>query len=169
MKRLSVAEYPLPGFGYETSEIPTPKWDLYSNWQLAFFSVPDAAQFFVQGKESDMLSWYFYHASYSGNDAISSGDFDRYVRALSKPGFLRSNLNYFSQKTVAADATFFNSTLKVDKLQMPVLALGGEASFAPAELLRSLFGPMATDLSVDIIPKAGHWIGERPFPTNYQA
>ena len=41
---------------------------------------------------------------------------------------------------------------------MPVLAMGGEASFAPESLLRAAMEPLAADLTTAIIPKAGHWI-----------
>jgi pimeloyl-ACP methyl ester carboxylesterase len=55
VKRLGVSEYPLPGFGYESSQSPAPYWDLYANWQPAFFSVPDAPEFFIRGKgEADV-------------------------------------------------------------------------------------------------------------------
>lgn len=43
---------------------------------------------------------------------------------------------------------------------MPVLAMGGEASFAPAEQLKAAFSPVAADLTTYVIPKAGHWIGD---------
>lgn len=47
VKRLVVAEFALPGFGYETSATPASYWDLYANWQLEIFSVTDAAEFFL--------------------------------------------------------------------------------------------------------------------------
>jgi hypothetical protein len=39
---------------------------------------------------------------------------------------------------------------------MPVLALGGDASFAPASALLTAFAPVAGDLAVDVITKAGY-------------
>ena len=57
VKMLGFSEYLLPGFGYEGAQAPAPYWDLYANWQLAFFSVPDAAEFFIRGREKDMLNW----------------------------------------------------------------------------------------------------------------
>lgn len=163
VKRAGFAEYPLPGFGYETSSDPTPSWDLYSNWQLAFFSIPDAAQFFIQGRESEMLAWYFFHASYSGSTAISQADLDRYTTQISRPGFLRSSMGYFAAATVAADAAFFNTSLAQSPITQPALVLGGEASFAPASLLRELWGPVVSNLTAEIIPKAGHWPGTIEF------
>jgi hypothetical protein len=53
---LVVSEYVLPGFGYETFSDPSPSWTLYSNWQLAFFSIPDAAAALISGREREMLA-----------------------------------------------------------------------------------------------------------------
>ena len=158
VKRAVFAEYPLPAFGYENTQPYELNNTLYQNWQLAFFSVPDAAQYFIQGREKEMLAWYFFHSAYAGNAVISDDDLDYLTREISKPGFLRSGLEYFA--TTYADAMFFNSTIRNHPLEMPMLVLGGEASFAPVSLLRGTWGPVGTDVSYDVVPKAGHWIGE---------
>ena len=160
--RLGVSEYPLPGFGYEQFWVPSSGggigWTQYNNWQLGFFSVPDAAQYFIQGQEKQMLAWYFFHSSYAGNDAISEDYLNRYATSISKLGFLRAMFGYFSVQTVTSDSQFFNSTVGKQKLGMPVLALGGEASLSSVSLIQQLFGPVASDLQADVVPKAGHWI-----------
>ena len=161
IKRVGFSEYLLPGFGYEAASAPAPNWDTYQNWQLAFFSVPDAAQFFMQGKEREMLTWYFFHASYSGNSVISTDHLDRYTREIAKPGFLRSGFTYFASFTVAQDAAFFNTTLKPHPLTQPVLVLGGESSLNLA-FSKKVWGTTAKDITYDTIPKAGHWIGTKP-------
>lgn len=154
VERIILAEYAFPGYGYTTC---TTSPSLYQNWQLAFFSVPDAAQFFVQGREKEMLAWYFFHASYSGDDVISNDLLETYTRAISKPGFLRAMFQYFA--AAFNDEVYFKGKLgSSGKMQMPVLALGGEASTAPESTLQAAFGPFASDLVVDIVPKAGHWI-----------
>ncbi|KAL6884793.1 hypothetical protein HDV57DRAFT_491289 [Trichoderma longibrachiatum] len=71
VRRLVVTEYLLPDFGFEAARNPGAYWDVYANWQLAFFSVTDAAEFFISGKEKQMLEWYFYHGSYSGATSFS--------------------------------------------------------------------------------------------------
>ncbi|KAK4500956.1 hypothetical protein PRZ48_006762 [Zasmidium cellare] len=149
-----IAEYPLPGFGYDTAVIsPNP----YDNWELAFFAVPDVAQYFVQGRERQMLEWYFWHGSYSGGDVISNDLLEIYTRAISKPGFLRAMFQYFA--AAFEDSEYFTAKINATgKLSMPVLALGGEASFAPEALLQTALSPVASDLQVDVVPKAGHWI-----------
>ncbi|KAM0716272.1 hypothetical protein Q7P37_007717 [Cladosporium fusiforme] len=151
--KYALAEYILPGYGYPTCVTST---DTYMNWQLAFFAVPDAAQYFIQGREKEMLAWYFFHASYSGNSVIPDELLDVYTRAISKPGFLRAGLSYFG--AAFEDAKYFTAKVTESKLQMPVLAMGGEASFAPESSLRAAFETVADDLITYIIPKAGHWI-----------
>lgn len=160
VKRLGLSEYPLPGFGYEGFQGASPQTNLYSNWQLNFFGVPDAAQFFIQGREREMLLWYFFHASYSGTSSVPLDLLTTYTDSLAKPGFLRAGLSYFADQVVAKDAAFFNSTVRAEKLKQPVLFLGGEASIAPVEMIETLYGPAAKHLEVDIVPKAGHWIGK---------
>jgi len=159
VKRVGFSEYLLPGYGYERFSAPMPNWDVYANWQLAFFSVPDVAEYFISGKEREMLAWYFFHASYSGMEAISHEHLDRYTTSISKPGFLRACFGYFASATVAADNRFFNATLRPNPLTQPVLTLGGEASAAPVSFLEQLWGPVGTDVIYDVVPKAGHWIG----------
>lgn len=158
VKMITVSEYALPGFGYEQASAPAPYWDLYANWQLAFFSVPDAAEFFIRGREKDMLNWYFFHGSYSGVTAFSEDVVNRYASSISKPGFLRAMFGPFESRTVAADASFFRGTVGRNKLAMPMLALGGEASLGP--VVKASFENVSSNLETDVVPKAGHWIGE---------
>ncbi|KAF5007379.1 hypothetical protein FDECE_6310 [Fusarium decemcellulare] len=159
VKRLVVSEYLLPGFGYEAVSSPAPYWDLYQNWQLAFFQVTDLAEFLMSGKEKQFLSWYFFHGCYSGGSSFSEDTVNRYATSISKPGFLRAMLGPFSAATVYADSQFFTAGLK-NKLSLPLLALGGEASLAFKPVLKQLFAPVSDDLQLDVIPKAGHWIAD---------
>lgn len=126
------------------------------NWQLAFFAVPDAAQYFIQGCEKETLAWYFWHGSYSGNSVVSYNLLETYTRSISKLGFLRAGLSYFG--AAFEDEKYFTAQVNKSKLQMPLLVMGGEASFAPEDALRSSFAGVADDLSTFVIPKAGHRI-----------
>ncbi|KAM5350961.1 hypothetical protein ACJ41O_003684 [Fusarium nematophilum] len=160
VKRLALAEYIFPGFGYELGATPAPFWDLYSNWQLAFFQVPDLAEFLMSGKEKQFLQWYFFHGSYSGPASFSEDTVNRYTTSISKPGFLRAMLGPFSAATVYDDSQFFTGALNGSKLDVPVLGMGGEASLGLEAALKQTFGPVSSDLEIDIIPKAGHWIAD---------
>lgn len=158
VKRLVVSEYFLLGFGYEQGQAPAPYWDLYANWQLAFFSVPDAAEFFISGKERQMLDWYFFHGNYSGTTSIPEDVINRYAHSISKPGFLRAMLGPFDNKMVADDAAFFKRMIGNKPLQVPTLAMGGKASLGPFTGL--VWQNVSDNLETSVIPKAGHWIGK---------
>ncbi|KIX99878.1 uncharacterized protein Z520_04514 [Fonsecaea multimorphosa CBS 102226] len=158
VKRLVVTEFVPPGFGFETARTPAPYWDLYANWQLAFFSIPDAAEFFISGKEKQMLEWFFFHGSYSGVTSFSEDIVNRYTSSISKPGFLRAMLASYDVRGLAAVANFFKGTVGINPLQMPTLAMGGEASLGP--FAGQLWENITADLETDIIPKAGHWIAD---------
>ncbi|KAL9108603.1 MAG: hypothetical protein Q9227_006689 [Pyrenula ochraceoflavens] len=159
VKRVTFIEYPLPGSGvYEAAQTPSPGWTAYSNWQLAFFAVPDVPEFFLQGREKEYLTWYYYHAGYAGNSALSEDLLDIYTRAVQKPGFLRSAFKYFQSEW--EDARFFNETIRPRPLEMPVLAMGGEASQSPISVLEQSFGYVGKNVQYDLVPKAGHWIGD---------
>lgn len=124
---------------------------------LAFFSVTDAGELFISGKEKQMLEWYLYHGSYSGPTSFSEDIVNRYTTSISKPGFLRAMLGPFEEKAITAASSFFRGTLGKRPLQVPTLAMGGEASLGPAT--KSLWKNITSDLETDIVPKAGHWIG----------
>ncbi|RYN38378.1 hypothetical protein AA0119_g450 [Alternaria tenuissima] len=166
VEAIILAEYALPGYGYPTQVTSS---SLYQNWQFAFFAVPDAAEFFIQGREKQMLSWYFFHASYSGTAALSEDHLQRYTNEISKPGFLRSGMEYFA--AAWDDEAYFTSVFGSGKrLQMPLLVLGGEASFSPVTLLEEIWSQISDDFVAEAIPKAGHWIGdENPIWTGKRA
>ncbi|KAK4629204.1 Soluble epoxide hydrolase [Fulvia fulva] len=156
VEKLVLIEYALPGGGYYTTCATSNQ--LYRDWQLAFFAVPDAAAYFIQGREKEMLTWYLYHGSYSGNAAISNDLLETYTRAISKPGFLRAGLQYFG--AAFWEVGYWARTVEAKgKLQMPTLAMGGEASFG-AVIREAWEGPYVEGLETDVIPKAGHWMGE---------
>ncbi|KAH8198133.1 hypothetical protein TruAng_007710 [Truncatella angustata] len=164
VRMLGLSEYALPGFGYEEAAVPAPFFDLYANPQLAFFQIPDFAEFLISGKEKQFISWYFFHGSYSGVTSFSEDTVNRYTSSISKPGFLRAMIGPFSAATIADDRSFFRGLLTGGKLAMPVLALGGEASFGIPSVLQSVLGNLSDDTEIDVVPKAGHWIGEPYLP-----
>lgn len=155
VKRIAFLEYALAGFGYEEHMNPQPDWTLASNWHLAFFMVPEAAEFLIRGRERQMLSWWFYHITYSGDSYMSPDHFEAYARSLSKPGALRACIEHYAQ---VWDDARDNEVIREKPLAMPTLALGGEASLGP--FVDSAWKDVATDLTTKVIPKAGHWLSD---------
>lgn len=152
VRRLALAEYALPGFGYEAKLTPSRDWDVSSSWQLSFFTQPDVAELFIRGKERELLSWFFWKMS-ANPEGVSGDDFEEYVRQIIKPGALRAGLNYYA--AVWQDMDDHAETARFGKLMMPVMGIGGRWGFAEktAEHLKAL----AENVSETVIEGAGHW------------
>ena len=156
VKKIACIEFVLAGFGYEQAMNPVPSWTNYNaNWHLGLFTLPDVAEFLVRGKEREMLTWWFYHIAYSANAKISSQHFEAYLREITKPGALRAGINYYA--AVWQDAKD-NESLKQHPLTLPLLALAGESSIGP--YLDACWKPLSEDVTLKVIPEAGHWISD---------
>ncbi len=151
---LAVMEFGLPGFGYEQFMMPTAEWTNASNWHLSFFTLPDVAEMAFRGRERELLTWFFWHLSCNPS-AVSEEHLEEYVRQVAKPGALRAGIQYYA--AVWEDARH-NTAIARERLRMPVLAMGGEASAGP--YAAQLWQPVAEDVRGVSIPGAGHWLGD---------
>ena len=60
------------------------------------------------------------------------------------------------------DEAYFTSAFSNgNRLHMPMLALGGEASFSPVAVLNQSWSGVSDSFTAESVPKAGHWIGEQ--------
>jgi pimeloyl-ACP methyl ester carboxylesterase len=152
--RLAFMEFGLPGFGYEHEMVPKPDWHPGSNWHLAFFTVPDVAEWALRGKERELLAWFFGHIA-ANPSAVAHEHFEEYVRLLERPGALRAGIEYYAAVWKDAES---NRGLAHRRLSLPVLGVGGEASAGPwvAEGLKAV----ADDVRGYVVPDAGHWLGD---------
>lgn len=155
---LSVGEYALPAYGHEIIQNPDPSKNLYGHWHLALFTVPEAAEFLIRGREKEFLNWYFWHSSYSASAIISLEHIERYAAALSKPGYLRS-MTEFLNGNIWREIEYFKP-LRDAPIQVPLTVLWGEASMVSEEISQGLWGPTATSVKTVFVPKAGHWLGK---------
>lgn len=79
-----------------------------------------------------------------------------YVDLVSTPDALRGSFGWYR----ALDATLAqNEKRKTRRLTMPVLAIGGEASYG--EHVGDAMKPLADDVQSVVIPGAGHWVAEQ--------
>ncbi|KAM0517442.1 hypothetical protein ACHAPE_004973 [Trichoderma viride] len=155
---LSVGEYALPAFGHEIFQNPDPSKDIYGHWHLALFSVPEAAEFLIRGREREFLNWYFWHSSYSAGALISPDHVERYAAALSKPGYPRA-MTEFLNGNIWREMEYFRP-LRDDPIRTPLTVLWGEASMVSEEFSQTLWGPTATSVKTMYVPKAGHWLAD---------
>jgi pimeloyl-ACP methyl ester carboxylesterase len=122
-------------------------------WHLTFHAVPDLPEMLVAGRERAYLSW-FYRNGYDPS-AISEEDVDEYVRCYAAPGGMRAGFEYY--RAFPTDAVH-NAEHAKTKLDIPVLALGGQQSLGSMAL--EAMKDLAGDVRGGEIERCGHWIAE---------
>jgi pimeloyl-ACP methyl ester carboxylesterase len=120
-------------------------------WHIPFNRVEKVPEQLVAGREDIFFGYEF---------AIQGGKLpdeaiEYYIRLVSNPEALSGSLGFYR----AFDATVEQNGKRKDRrLPMPVLAIGGEVSYADhvAEAMRTV----ADDVEGVVIPGAGHWVAE---------
>jgi pimeloyl-ACP methyl ester carboxylesterase len=149
--RVALAEIPgPPGTG------PSPPFFVPASvndrlWHIAFNRVEKVPEQLVAGREDVFFGYEF--AIQGGKRPAEAVDY--YVRVLSNPDSLRGSLGFYR----AFDATLAqNEKRKARKLAMPVLAIGGAASYG--EHVGDAMKLIADNVQSAVIPGAGHWVAE---------
>jgi len=147
--RWVVIDAPLPGIG---------PWDQIKQSPLLWhfnFRGPDEERL-VAGRERIYLDRFYDELSADPNK-IDEATRDHYAKLYAQPHAIHDAFEQFG--AFNQDAIDNKALLtKVGKLNMPVLALGGEKSSGAgqAEIMRFV----ATNVTMNIIPDSGHWIME---------
>ncbi|SIS18884.1 alpha/beta fold hydrolase [Natronorubrum thiooxidans] len=123
-------------------------------WHTRFHNVPDLPERLVAGRERLYLSWFYKKGAYDPS-AIDDVARDEYVRCYAQTGGLRGGFEYYR----AYDDDVENNAAHAEEpLEMPVLALGGAASFRDRPIKD--MNAVATDVDGEVVDRAGHWIPE---------
>ena len=152
VKRLVLTEASLAGLGLEKL------FDAAKNprmFHLPLFGTPNGlAEALITGREKLFVSHMMRQQAYD-TTALDEDTLDVYARHLAAPGALHGGIEYFRTYTRdAADNREFAKT----KLAMPVLTIGGLASFG-----RDLEGeirPLAKNVRSVMIEDCGHYLAE---------
>ncbi len=117
-------------------------------WHFAFNTVPGLPEQLLAGKEDLYLRWWF-------RDAIAEDAVREYVRAYSLPGVVAASLAYY--RTIFTDIDNVRA-LSEHKLDIPVLAIGGERSFG--SMVEQSLQTAANNVHGVVFQDCGHWISE---------
>ncbi|SER50153.1 alpha/beta fold hydrolase [Natrinema salaciae] len=123
-------------------------------WHTRFHGVRDLPERLVAGRERLYLDWFYGEGAYDPS-AIDDDARDEYVRCYSQAGGLRGGFEYYRAYETDAE---HNQAHAEDPLELPVLALGGAASFRDLPI-RDM-ERVATDVDSEVVERAGHWIPE---------
>jgi pimeloyl-ACP methyl ester carboxylesterase len=143
--RLVLMDAPIPGVGPWEEILKTPLL-----WHFNFGG-PDAERL-VQGRERIYLDR-FWNEFAAHPERIDEETRAHYAALYALPGGMRSGFAQFRAFTQDAED---NKVFVRTKLTMPVLAAGGEKSFASVMAVVMRFA--AVDVREAIIPDSGHWV-----------
>jgi pimeloyl-ACP methyl ester carboxylesterase len=120
-------------------------------WHLGFNRIEKLNEQLVAGREDLFFRWEFDAAAKKLTDDV----INYYVRMLSNPDSLRGSFGWYRalDTTIAQDVK-----RKTRRLTMPVLAIGGEASFG--QHVGDAVKVVADDVQSVVIPGTGHFVAE---------
>ncbi|TWP48494.1 alpha/beta hydrolase [Lentzea tibetensis] len=153
VERLVVAEVPGPPGVVPAPPLFVPEAVNNRIWHIPFNRVDnDLTEQLVTGREAIFFGYEF--AIQGGN--VPADAVDYYVSGLSNPDSLHGSFGFYR----AWDATQTqNGERKNQPLTMPVLAVGGEASWG--DHVGHGMEATAKDVRTVVIPGAGHWVAEQ--------
>ena len=152
VKRLVLTEAALAGLGLE---------DLFDAakhprmFHLPLFEAPNGlAEALIAGRETLFVAHMMRQQAYD-TGALDEEALDAYARHLAAPGALHGGIEYFRTHTIDA---VHNREFAKTKLPMPVLTVGGAASFGAN--LEPEIRPLAANLRSVMIEECGHYLAE---------
>ena len=152
VKRLVLMEAALPGLGleklYDADKYPR-------MYHLPLFEAPNGlAEALIAGRERMFVRHFILQQAY--NLAAFEGDvLDTYADHLAAPGALHAGIAYFRAHRIDAAR---NREYARTKLPMPVLTVGGTASFGAD--LEGEIRPLAQKMRAVMIEDCGHYLAE---------
>ncbi|MEO6688909.1 MAG: alpha/beta hydrolase [Dokdonella sp.] len=150
VSRWAIMDAPLPGLGNWEAQLTNPK-----TWHFNFRG-PDVERL-VAGRERILLDR-FYNDLSDDPKRIDEQTRQHYAELYARPGAIHNALGgqfaAFAKDAEENKAQF----AKVGKLQMPILAIGGDHSYGTA--MKTELESVATQVQGAVIKDSGHWIME---------
>ncbi|KAL4905775.1 hypothetical protein BDW74DRAFT_177473 [Aspergillus multicolor] len=153
LKSLSILDAGVPGF-MPSIQFPLSNAANLRLWQFSFNALPELPEILTQGRERELLTWFFKLKTVK-TERFSKDHFERYIQAYSRPGAMSRGFEYYRAfETSARQNLEFAKT----RLDLPVLALGGESSVG--EGMVDLVKKFAANVEGGVIGECGHFLPE---------
>ena len=152
VRRLVLMEAALPGLGLEAMYDAAKHPRMY---HLPLFEAPNGlAEALITGRERLFVD-HFMRQQACNQDGLEPEALDEYARCLTAPGALSGGIGYFRAHELDAEHNRENAKTK---LSMPVMTMGGTASFGAG--LKSQIEPLVEHLHHVMIDECGHYLAE---------
>jgi pimeloyl-ACP methyl ester carboxylesterase len=154
VERVALAEVPGPPGAIPPPPLFVPEPLNNKLWHIPFNRVNDKlTEQLVRGREDVFFGYEF---AIQGGKPLPDDALRYYFDLYSDPDVLRGSFGFYR----AWDTTLAqNEQRKKRRLTMPVLAIGGAASWG--EAVGNAMQPLADDMQSVVIPGAGHWVAEQ--------
>ena len=146
--RFVLIDAPVPGIGPWDEILKNPLL-----WHFRFGG-PDMERL-VAGRERIYLDRFWNEFSATPS-RFTEASREHYAKLYALPGAMHAGFEQFA--AFDQDVIDNQAFLAKGKLDMPVLAIGGEKSFGP--MMATIMRFAASDVSEGVIPDSGHWIME---------
>lgn len=123
-------------------------------FQFSFNALPDLPEILVEGKESAYLNWLF-DTKATHPERITEESRKIYIDAYSKPGAMSRGFEYYRGVERTSEQ---NLLLAGQKLQMPVLAVGGD--FGVGAKIGLVAKIVADHVQEVVLEDCGHYVME---------
>ena len=152
VRRLVLMEAALSGLGlesmYDAAKFPR-------MYHLPLFEAPNGlAEALIAGRERLFVDHFMRQQAYN-QDGLEPETLEEYARCLAAPGALSGGIGYFRAHRTDAEHNRENAKTK---LAMPVMTVGGAASFGTG--LKAQVGPLVERLHHVMIEDCGHYLAE---------
>lgn len=123
-------------------------------WHFGFNMARDLPELLIAGKEKEFFD-YLYGLMLYNPASINEADKAEYLRTYAAAGGIRGSVGWYRDALTTTDQ--FAYAIAKGKLQVPVLAYGGEFATAYTKVQME---PFADVLEGGIIPNCGHMVAE---------
>jgi len=141
LDRLAVLDVPLNGYGLAEYGRH------FGAWHFDLFRAPALPETLIEGRAGALVSAFL-------DGGVDAAGRTAYVAAYERPGTIAASLAYY--RAFPEDEAFFLSP--APKLEMPVLAIGGER--AGAGMVLQSYAAVARDVRGAVVADCGHHIAE---------
>jgi len=152
VRRVALLDATVPGLAPAQMYAFEPE-RISKSWHFFFLAQADLPEALISGREHAFLSWLF-HAKSANSGWLEPRALAEYVRCYSAPGAWRAAANYYR---ALFDSMAQNHVHARKRLEMPVLAMGGEAALG--SMMESMMRQVADNVTGVIAP-CGHYIPE---------
>ena len=139
---------PAQGYAFEKERI-------VKNWHFFFNALPELPEILIAGREREYLRFLLRTRSADFARTFTEADVEEYARSYSQPGAMAAGFSYYR---AIFESGSQNLALASRKLDMPVLAVGGELWMGA--IMKPMFEKVADNVAGAVIPGCGHFVPE---------